>query len=252
MKSFVLFCAVAVLSGCASTPHAAEIVDVSVYDRTSGRELHTYRSDGKLYVAGMPGNKYSITVHNRKNKRVLTVVSVDGVNVINGETARVNQSGYVIDPVEKVEINGWRKSLDQVAAFVFTSVADSYAARTGRGQNVGVIGVAVFEEKVRTDAIAPEAREDRAGPAVPESTARAPLESSDVRSRQQLGTGHGTRETSHAYYTDFERGTAKPAQIIKIYYDSYSNLIARGVIPQPGWKQRLPDPFPEQFVPDPA
>src|SRR4029453_5272839 len=35
----------------------------------------------------------------------------------------------------------------RTAAFYFTDLGDSYAARTGRPQNVGVVGVAVFQEK---------------------------------------------------------------------------------------------------------
>ena len=46
-----------------------------------------------------------------------------------------------------MEITGWRKSLERTAAFYFTDLGDSYAARTGRPQNVGVIGVAVFQER---------------------------------------------------------------------------------------------------------
>lgn len=252
MKISILLPVMAILSGCASAPQAAGIAEVTVYDRTSGRQLQTYRKHGKLYVAGMPGNKYSITVRNRQSNRVLTVVSVDGVNVVSGQTAAPDQTGYVIDPSGKVEINGWRKSLDDVAAFVFTSLADSYAARTGRAKNVGVIGVAVFEEKTRADAIAPASPEDRAGAAAPQSKARESLESNGARRQQQLGTGHGTRETSRARYTDFERATRKPAQVIKIYYDGYSNLIARGVIRRPRCKHRHPEPFPGHFVPDPA
>lgn len=252
MKLLILLPVIAMFSGCAAAHEAAGIADVTVYDRTSGRQLETYRKHGKLYVAGTPGNKYSITVRNRKSNRVLTVVSVDGVNVVSGQTASPNQTGYVIDPSGKVKINGWRKSLNHVAAFVFTSLADSYAARTGRAQNVGVIGVAVFQEKARVDSIAPSLSEDRAGAAAPQSKARESLESNGARRQQQLGTGHGRRETSHVRYTDFKRATPKPVQLIKIYYDSYSNLIARGVIRQPVRSHADPEPFPSQFVPDPA
>ena len=36
---------------------------------------------------------------NRTGARVLTVLSVDGVNAITGQTASPNQSGYVLEPV---------------------------------------------------------------------------------------------------------------------------------------------------------
>lgn len=78
----------------------------------------------------------------------MVVLSVDGVNVISGETAASQQSGYVLGPWEQTEISGWRKSQQEVAQFYFTALPDSYAARTERPDNVGVIGAAVFREKV--------------------------------------------------------------------------------------------------------
>jgi hypothetical protein len=47
-----------------------------------------------------------------------------------------------------VEIDGFRQSVDTVAAFRFGSVRGSYAAqKTGDARNVGVIGVAIFNER---------------------------------------------------------------------------------------------------------
>ena len=74
-------------------------------------------------------------------------MSVDGVNVLTGETAAYGQRGYVLDPYETYDVTGWRKSNAEVAAFNFASLSASYAARTGRPGDVGVIGVAVFKEK---------------------------------------------------------------------------------------------------------
>ena len=55
-----------------------------------------------------------------------------GLNVLTGETAAQQQSGYVLDAWDGVDVEGWRKSLDEVATFYFTRLSDSYAARTGR------------------------------------------------------------------------------------------------------------------------
>lgn len=248
MKSLMLLSVIAVLGGCASAPEAAALVDVKIYDRSSGRELDTYERDGRLYVAGAPGNKYAISIRSRDGGRVLTVVSVDGVNVVSGETASPTQSGYVIDAYRHVEINGWRKSVDQVAAFVFTSLSDSYAARTGRPRDVGVIGVAVFREQAPVVPLAPTLQQDRAA-TESESKAQESFGPSGARRSERLGTGHGQREASHARYTHFARASRKPAQVIRIYYDSYANLIARGVISRPAYAE--PNPFPGRFVPDP-
>jgi hypothetical protein len=123
------------------------LVQVDVYDRASGTALPVYAKDGRNYIVGAPGHEYGVRIRNCTGARVLVVTSVDGVNVISGDTAAPSQSGYVLEPWGYVVITGWRKSMDRTAAFYFTDLGDSYAARTGRPQNVGVVGVAVFQEK---------------------------------------------------------------------------------------------------------
>ena len=125
----------------------SNLVQVDVYDRADGLALPVYQKDGRNYIVGVPGHEYAVRIRNTTGGRVLAVTSVDGVNVISGDTAAPSQSGYVLDPWGSVEIAGWRKSMSRTAAFYFTDLGDSYAARTGRPQNVGVIGVAVFQER---------------------------------------------------------------------------------------------------------
>src|SRR5687768_11411466 len=122
---------------------AATLADLEIYDRTARRTLPIYEHEGRLYVAGEPRHQYELRVRNASPGRVLAVASVDGVNVITGETAAQEQSGYVLGAWDSVRVEGWRKSLDEVATFYFTRLADSYAARTGRPHEVGVIGVAL-------------------------------------------------------------------------------------------------------------
>ncbi len=212
------------------------LADVSVHDRTEGKRLRVYWHEGRAYVAGKPGNEYQVSVRNRQREEILAVVSVDGVNVITGQTADPSQSGYVLSPHGRLDIQGWRRSLSQTAAFYFTSPGDSYAGRTGRPHDVGVIGVALFRKKPPAPA-APIARDGVAA----ESAKRA---------EPQLGTGHGRHETSHAHYVGFERATTTPAEIITLYYDSHANLLARGIIREPATVAPYPRPFPG-FVPDP-
>jgi hypothetical protein len=239
-------------------------IDVEIYDRSEGRVLPIYFHAGRRYVVGKPGNEYAIRVRNTMSARALAVMSVDGVNVITGYTAGHAQSGYVLGPGESADIAGWRKDMSRTAAFYFTSLADSYAARTGRPDNVGVIGVAVFRERerprpvpygaLRKDGGAADSREraerDAASPALAES--QAPGASGAAQSKSQLGTGHGRSESSYTQYTAFERASETPTETIAIYYDSFQNLLAMGVPvgPQPMARVR-PDPFPMRFVPDP-
>lgn len=247
---------------------AGNLADVVVYDRTARRELPVHRHEGKLYVVGRPGNEYQVTMRNRAGEDLLAVVSVDGVNVLSGETAAPHQGGYVLAPGARMDVRGWRKSLDDVAAFYFTSLGDSYAARTGRPANVGVIGVALFKRKAVEEPVpysynmpgedSPRRRKSEPLPAPPSPQAgtapRSEQESRDSLSRYAapsapLGTGHGRRETSPVRWVSFERSTSEPLEIVAIHYDSHANLLARGIISSPV-APRDPIPFPG-FVADP-
>jgi hypothetical protein len=72
----------------------------------------------------------------------------------------------------------------------------------------------------------------------------------------KLGTGYGRSETSYASYTRFERASETPAETITIYYDSFQNLLARGVpvAPIEPIARYRPNPFPDagRFVPPPG
>jgi hypothetical protein len=113
-----------------------------------GRLLPTYWHRGRTYVLGRYGQRYSIRVHNRSWRRVEAVVSVDGRDVIDGESADYrNKRGYIIPAYGSTLIDGFRLDHRDVASFRFGRVADSYAARMGDDRQVGVVGVAVFEER---------------------------------------------------------------------------------------------------------
>jgi hypothetical protein len=232
-----------------------------------------------------------VVVRNRGGARVLAVIAVDGVNAVSGETAAWNQTGYVLGPFQRYEVRGWRKSQERIAAFEFTALSDSYAARTGRPNDVGVIGVALFREAPRPEPqmLAPPVRSElrsgasneagresaaAAAPAAPAPAAaearsradqatggsgetaadRASAEASAPRRQaERLGTGHGRSESSQVSFTDFERARPQPDQIVTIHYDSRANLLALGVIPPAPAERPQPNPFPGSlgFVPDP-
>lgn len=258
------------LAGVISTPALAvgHLADVSVVDRDTGRTLETYFHDGEYWVAGRPGAHYAIRITSRDGRRLLAVTSVDGVNILTGETAAHNQRGYVFDPRQGYEVAGWRKSDSEVAAFTFIAVPRSYAARTGRPDNVGVIGVALFAEKPpqpkisrpappppavseSADAAAPPAAQSRAAPDR-NAGAKAEMRERQSAPAPSLGTGHGRREHSPTRQVAFERASSRPDEVVRIRYDSRDNLVAMGVIHAP--RPRVPDPFPDTrmgYVPDP-
>ena len=287
------------LSGLAGA--VGGMADVTVYDRTENRTLPIHQHNGRNYVVGKPGNEYQIRVANRARQEILSVVSVDGVNAVSGETANWSQTGYVLGNYQAFDIRGWRKSMDRIAAFYFTEHQNSYAARTGRPNNVGVIGVAVFRKKyeppiridppvrpsprLRSESPFPSSSKDGSSSSAPmDNTGSAADSASSTRSAPPpaqsqtdapagameggtsnygeraraprksatLGTGHGRSEESRVTYTNFERVSNSPAEIITIHYDTYENLLAQGVIYQPPiYARPTPMPFPGQFAPDP-
>lgn len=275
-------------------------VDLAVVDRDTGRELPLWRHHGRLFVAGQPGARYALRVSNHTEGRVLLVLSVDGVNVLSGETASYDQGGYVLAPHDAYDVNGWRKSNAEVAAFTFAPLPQSYAARTGRPLDVGVIGMAVFEERAAPaqaytppqswsgrrgsrsgagralppppllaipsvkapmrESAAPSSPEPAPPPAQARAATSAPTGAVQAdaapRRADKLGTAHGAREASAVESTTFERATRAPQSTRLIEYDTYSNLVARGVVRAPPYAGQRPRPFPMEpgsggFVPDP-
>lgn len=234
-------------------------------------------------VAGRPGARYAIEIRNRLGERLLAVMSVDGVNVVSGATAGWDQSGYVFGPDERYQITGWRKTDAEVAAFTFTDSSNSYAERTGRPANVGVIGVAVFRERQPEPVYVPPVigrsrqwdapRAYESAPMLPNESANAPAakDSSSAAALQaqrsaspssmpspslsapalalalapKLGTGHGEREYSYVNHTEFLRMQPQPNEVIRIHYDSLENLFAMGIIKRSRPVPQGENPFPE-------
>ena len=271
MKATLAAC-LAVLASIAMPVHAAgHLADVAIVDRDTGQPLRTYYRHGEYWVAGEPGARYSIAIRNHLGERLLAVTSVDGVNIITGQNAGWDQSGYVLAPWEGYQVSGWRKSDYQVAAFAFTAAPHSYAARTGRPQNVGIIGIALFREMPASAALtapAPpiangaadaaqrsELAQDRSKSQIASQAARAAAPAAAPTPAPALGTAHGAREYSYVAHTQFQRRQWHPDEIIRIRYDSLSNLIAMGIVPANRYAGARPSPFPstegQDYVPDP-
>jgi hypothetical protein len=273
VKYLIVMTTVVALAASAAANAVGSLARVSVVDRDSGATLPTYYSRGEYWVAGNPGARYAIEIRNCAGGRLLAVTSVDGLNVLSGDAAGFAQAGYVFDSGERYQITGWRKSNSEVAAFTFTDSRDSYAGRTGRPANIGVIGIALFREQppvVYAPArIAPPASPTEPAPLAGDSSralaenapamgGTAELQSQAPTARApepRLGTGHGQREYSYVVDTEFHRMQAQPNEVIRIRYDSFENLVAMGIIRQPRPTWHTPDPFPgseqRRFVPDP-
>jgi len=266
------------------------LVRIGVIDFDSGAAKPEHRHAGRSFVVAETGSRYLLRLDNVSAERVLVVLSVDGVNAVSGETAATGQRGYILGPHEATTIRGWRKSLAEVAAFRFAALPNSYAARTGRPADVGVIGIAVFRERAAppppvatnaADAVAGQTRYPP--PPMPAPAAPAPIAAQSVTApppppppaarsvapagpiaplgrgvpvaTAKLGTAHGEIESDVLTLVDFQRASPLPASIRQIEYDSAGNLVAAGVLPANWPGDGHPRPFPGNaapgFVPDP-
>ncbi len=180
--------------------------ELSVVDRETGQVLRAWRHDGRLFVVGRPGDRYSLRVTNDTDGEVMVVMSVDGVNIVTGETAAWDQIGYVLSAHQSYDVTGWRKSDTEVAAFTFAPLPQSYAARTGRPADVGVIGMAVFREKYVAPPPPPEPvapprpwdegyNTSRASPPLPAPPPAAKANASTTVAEDIVGTAERRSET---------------------------------------------------------
>ncbi|TMQ09156.1 MAG: hypothetical protein E6J91_31215 [Deltaproteobacteria bacterium] len=111
--------------------------------RGDGEALPTYAQRDRFYVLGAVDDRYVIRITNPTARRIEAVVSVDGLDVIDGENGDLRKRGYVVPAYGETRIEGFRTSQADVATFRFSSVGGSYAGQKGKARNVGVIAVAI-------------------------------------------------------------------------------------------------------------
>lgn len=133
---------------------AGSIADAQVGDRTTGQTLPMYRHQGRWWAAATPGNRCAIAVANRGGARVLTVISVDGVDAVSGETAASDLAGYVLERGQRAQITGWRKRAWRVAAFEFVALSDPHAVRTGTSAQSALRSSARSRNRFRSHLVA--------------------------------------------------------------------------------------------------
>lgn len=229
-------------------PVVQPAVSVSLQS-AQGRSLTSVRHRGQTFVAGERGERYEIVVTNNTSTRIEVVVSVDGRDTVSGKPGDfTSQRGYVLEPFGAVTIDGFRTSLEQVAAFRFSGVEDSFTARLGTPQNAGVIGVAVFKERPHPHmahgrVAAPEAsaptggtrsgdrssRPSKKDSKAPSSASRSHAPS-EHEQRNELGTEFGEQRFSAVREVSFVRASSRrPDFSTQIRYDSARGLAARGV-----------------------
>ena len=231
-----------------SGPYTLEAVD------ESGRALPAWEHRGRTYVLGRLGQRYLLRFRNGTGRRVEVVASVDGRDAVDGRLASLAKRGYVVEPFGELSIDGFRVSADSVAAFRFSSVSRSYAARKGDARDVGVVGVAVFAERTqrgiprpvpelaRPDG-APGGARDQAErkadgaqqaevsppSATPPPSGLASAPRQRRAERPGLGTEFAEEHESRVERTTFERASARPDAVLTFRYDDREGLLAAGV-----------------------
>jgi hypothetical protein len=253
-----------------SRPFAPQAGGYQVEVLVGGVPAQSFWHDGETFVLGQLGDRYTIRVSNHTRRRVEAVVSVDGRDVIDGKPGDYSgKRGYLVPAWGQVEIDGWRLSQRQAAAFRFSSVSDSYAARMGSARNVGVIGVAIFPERIYRPPPRPiyptvpyrDYRDDeyrrressdsfgsgKAGAPAPAAQApsepmrdsvasesategRAKRSYGESRSRPGLGTEFGEAVSSNIREVDFVRANqSSPAVLLGLRYNDRAGLMAMGI-----------------------
>ena len=198
-------CAAPRLAGGGYALHAAS-AGYEVQVLVDGTPTRTFEHAGESFVMGQQGARYTLRVVNHTGRRIEAVVSVDGRDAIDGKTADVRtKRGYLVPAWGTVDIDGWRVSQAEAAAFRFTSVADSYAARTGSARDVGVIGVAVFPEQY----VPPHVYVPR--PVRPEWESRDDQLGYAPRGRLDADKGDGYAESAPAKKSSAGRAAEAPA-----------------------------------------
>ena len=235
----------------------------------NNRDLPTVTHQGQQYALAPESGTYEIHLTNDSMSRKLAVVSVDGVNVINGENASYEGSGYVLNAQETVVIKGWLRGNQQAAAFTFDSSENSYAALTGRGtENTGIIGVAVFEEAPdplevllrnppfvapTTPYIVPTTYPPFPNPHITWGVSDTSCSTNSAGASRggilrSVGTGYGEEVRMETTTASFKRKSSTPYLVQTIRYGTESQFHTWGVpVPQP-----QPNAFPgNNFVPPP-
>jgi len=130
----------------------------------NGRPVREFFHKDRFLIESRDGTEYTLKLKNHSHKRIMAVVSVDGIDVLKGKSAAEAESGYIVNAFSTTEIKGYRIDDNNVAIFKFSDGKKSYATeveqkfdkkkieKVKRGElapakNNGVIGVRIWEEK---------------------------------------------------------------------------------------------------------
>lgn len=206
-------------------------LEVIINNRVVDEYPHT---DGNTYIEGRPGSNYVLRIQNTSYEEILAIPAVDGLSIFDGNEAGLDSSGYVVSDLQTVDIPGWTLNTNEVAAFEFGDIKNSYAVASKKGTpNVGVIGLMIFRPKPLRFQATTFGNSQMRG--IPISTSsynciETACESSANIPAQDIGTGFGKVKRFNTSKTTFDkRDPQNPDAIIALYYDSARGLERRGI-----------------------
>lgn len=193
---------------------------------SGGQPLPLYQrpGDGQLFVAGAPGQEFTIRVDNDTPGRLLVVAAIDHRAVMEDKPADPEGLGMIVAARSHYVFDGWRQDSSTTRPFVFTFPEQSVAQQAAGPDTVtGVIGLAAYRERLPMTATKASGHSATHGERIPRA----------------LGTGIGAREQySPVISTTFDRGERSIARLL---YASEESLRAAGLMGPPE-----PPAFPER------
>lgn len=219
----------------------------------NGVPLDRYPARGRFYVEALKGEEYSLRVRNPLPVRVAVALSVDGLNTIDARRSTAwDSSKWVIQPYGTITINGWQVSRERARRFYFTDERDSYAAKLGRAEDLGLISAVFFRERAGHAEITPRQRphplgtpraeggaakeqaERRSAGSAPQATGRAQSDSAVVAPQDEdyAATGMGRSVGHDVRFVNLELERS-PAAEVSIRYEYRPALVRLGIIPRP-------------------
>lgn len=152
-----------VSAGLALEP-VAEVNGFSVEVIIDGRPATEYAARGRRYIEALEKAEYELRIHNPTANRVAVALAVDGMNTIDARHSSAWEARkWVIEPYGTIHVRGWQMSADNARRFYFTTERDSYGAKIGQAQNLGVISAVFFRERrpITIMPVTPGGREPR-------------------------------------------------------------------------------------------
>ena len=218
------------------------------------RSLTEYYARGRTYIEALQGAEYELRVRNSSADRVAVALSVDGLNTIDARHSSAwNASKWVIEPYQTITISGWQMSSERARRFYFTNERDSYGAKLGQTQNLGVISAVFFRERRRPVIITPResdterSREDLRRAPEPQPTAKSGGADAASANRgvmptpddEYAATGIGRSVHNDVRWVNMDLDSNAAGEVT-IRYEYYSALLRLGVVPRQETKQVYP------------